>query len=217
MQGPLPSPAPHECWMFLLRHGSTANNTARPQVLQGCASDIELSPEGLAEAEKTARFLTTFPFAACYASPLRRAAETARIVAAPHGLAVQTVAELREADLGAWEGKSWPRVEAEDPAAYRRFVADPGAVPYGGGESFQMVVDRVGPAFQQIFARHRGRQVLVVAHNVVNRAYLATCFGVPLARARDIRQTNCGVNILRSEDAKIEVWTCNSALHLWGA
>lgn len=205
------------CFLLLVRHGATANNEARPPKLQGCRSDGELSDVGRRQAELAAEFLRPLSIAAVYSSPLRRAFETAAALAAPHGLRVQTIDELTECDVGAWEGRSWNEIEREDPARFALFMADSAANPYAGGESLDQVRARIAPVLDELCRRHLGQAIAVVAHNVVNRVYLADLLGWPIARARSIPQSNCGVNLIEYARGKSTVLTINGAFHLQAA
>ena len=63
--------------IYLIRHGETDWNKKRK--LQGQV-DIPLNEFGKLLAKETAPALADVPFAVCYTSPLKRAAETARLV-----------------------------------------------------------------------------------------------------------------------------------------
>ncbi len=81
--------------LFLLRHGETEwNQTGRFQGI----TDVPLDPAGRRQADALSLSLRDEPLCAVYASPLSRARETAERVARPHGLAVQTVADLSTVD-----------------------------------------------------------------------------------------------------------------------
>ncbi len=207
-------PSPHSCLVFLLRHGATANNMAVPPRIQGSRENPGLSDAGRQQAEATARFLAPQPIKAAYSSPLARAFETAEIVSRPHGLPVQEVDALREADVGRWEGKSWEEISHREPEAHRLFVNDPGTHGYAGGENLTQVQQRVLPAVEQIMSAHLGQCILIVGHNVVNRTLLAGMLQLPVARARGISQDNCGVNVLRYRDGKLKLLSSNVAFHL---
>lgn len=200
--------------IYLLRHGATALNRLVPYRLQGRATDLPLDPEGVEQAHCAAAALERLPIAAVYCSPLLRALETARIVAAPHRREPIAVADLTEAELGRWEGQTWENVEESEPQLFREFHARPGTVPYPDGESFLDVQRRVTPAFERIAADHPGEHVLVVGHNVVNRAYLAGVLGLSINRARAIRQANCGINVLEFRRGRAELMTLNACFHL---
>ena len=209
-----PSPAPDTCWLYLIRHGATANNRARPPRLQGRRTDPPLSDEGQRQARRTGALLAFCGLGAVFSSPLLRARQTAEAIAAAAGLPVEVVDELIEVDVGQWEGLAWDEIARTDPEAYRAFMTDPAANSYVGGESLQSVQQRVLPAFERLLTRGLGQVVAVVAHNVVNRCYLAHLMNVPLGSFRGIPQDNCGVNLLRYQGGRVKLATVNAVFHL---
>lgn len=210
-----PSPAPDTCLLFLLRHGATDNNLMKPPKLQGSRVDLPLSADGRQQAEQAATLLANQKIAAVYSSTLLRARETAEIIAAPHGLPVQTDSRLIEVDVGRWEMRSWVDIAHEEPEAYRMFQTDPGLHGYAGGENLQQVLERVQGPINEILARHLGQQVVIVAHNVVNRAYLAGVLELPLARARNLHQENGALNVLEYRAGQTKLVTLNYVGHLF--
>ena len=123
--------------------------------------------------------------------------QTASLVAAPHGLAPVALDELIECDVGSWEGLDWQAIRRLDADGYRRFHADPAEFGYPGGESFRTVHERILPVMDELLERHRGETVLIVAHNVVNRVYLADLLGLglgqaPTSQARQLRHFRGG-------------------------
>jgi len=200
--------------LYLIRHGATEANERRPYILQGRGLDGPLSERGERQAASVARLLAEFQIDAICSSPLQRAIQTAEAIAGSHGLEVQTEAAITECDVGAWEGMDWGSIESEFPDAYRAFRRDSAASPYLRGESYQDVQQRVMPAIARLLEQHRGKSFVVVAHNVVNRAYLAGLMGLDLRRATDIRQLNCGVNVIRHRDGQTELLTLNAHFHL---
>jgi broad specificity phosphatase PhoE len=204
--------------LYLIRHGTTALNRYVPYRLQGRALDPPLDALGREQARLAGTALSSIPMDAVYASPLLRAVETARAIARPHDLGVETVAPLVEVDVGSCEGKTWAEVECDDPVGFRLFRAETGTAPYpGGGESYLDVQRRATPAVRSIAMSHPGGRVAVVAHNVVNRAVLAGWLGVPIERAPAIRQDNAGINVIDFDaDGSATVATLNAALHLEG-
>ena len=209
-----PCPAPDACWLYLVRHGATANNRARPPRVQGRRTDPELSEEGRRQARQTGRALADMTVGTVYTSPLLRARQTASAIAGPHGLEVEAVQDLIEVDVGQWEGRDWVEIEKTDPEAYRLFTTDAGVHPYLGGENLGTVQARVIPALERLMADNLGRVVVAVGHNCVNRVYLAHLLGMPLAKYRSISQDNCGVNLLRYRGGRIKAVTINAVGHL---
>jgi len=210
----MPSPALPTCWMYLIRHGATANNDARPVRLQGRRTDPGLSDQGRDQAERTVRFLSGHTIDAVYSSPLRRARETAEPIARAHGLAVEIVDELIEVDVGVWEGRPWDEIERTDPEAYRLFMADASVHPYLGGENLTTVRERSLPALERLMDENPRRTIVAVAHNVVNRTCLAHWLGLPPKQYRSIPQDNCGINLLRYRGGKVKPVTLNAIEHL---
>jgi broad specificity phosphatase PhoE len=90
--------------VYFLVPGATEASLAQPPRLQGRWHDLSLAPLGNRQAEMTRDFLAVRPVDVCYASPLLRAAQTAKIIVEPHQLAPQPHDSLLECDLGRWEG-----------------------------------------------------------------------------------------------------------------
>ena len=98
--------------LILVRHGETLLN--RDGRVQGL-SDAPLSDLGQAQARAVADALTPDAPFHLYASPLSRAAQTARPIADAHGVIPTTVADLREADVGDLDGLTIAQVSERYP------------------------------------------------------------------------------------------------------
>ncbi|MFO7245775.1 MAG: histidine phosphatase family protein [Bacillota bacterium] len=156
---------PAEPALLLVRHGATDWNEAGRRQGQ---TDVPLNQRGFREAEAAARLLAAWKPApaAVYSSDLRRAADTARVIAGMLGLLpVRVDARLRERSLGAAEGL----VPAELEARLGRPVADLAEV---GAEPVDALVDRFHAAIADLEARHPGQTVVVVSHAAVMSHWL---------------------------------------------
>src|SRR5215475_4381168 len=140
--------------LYLVRHGATEANLARPPRLQGRRHDAQLARLGVRQAEATRDFLAIRPIDHCYCSPLLRAMQTAAIVAAPHGLSPQSLDALVECDVGHWEGLDWQTIRTLDADGFQRFHANPAEFGYPGGESFRDVYERVTPVLDKLLNLH---------------------------------------------------------------
>src|SRR5580704_7208531 len=167
--------------LYLVRHGATDANLRRPYVLQGRGIDLPLNPTGRQQADRVAGLLGQKSVSAVYASPMRRALETARAIAARCQVEVAVRDELVECNVGRWEGLSWDGIREQFPEAYENFQRDPSQFPYLGGETYGDVARRVVPVLEQLLEQHRGDQFVVVAHNIVNRVSVATFLGLDLS------------------------------------
>ena len=94
--------------------------------MYGRLPGFRLSSEGKAAARDLAELLVGAQIVAVASSPLERAVETARILAAPHGLEVLTEDRLLEwVGMTRWEGRAWAElIRSEE---YRTMMADPSA------------------------------------------------------------------------------------------
>lgn len=179
--------------VYLLRHGETTYNADNNRY---CGrTDAPLTAKGLQQAREVARLLDGVPFDAIYSSPLNRAYQTAQI--ASGGRSVEKEERLIEADFGLWEGKTREEFIAEDPELWARWSQDPENTRAGGtGETALQVAERVEDFFKELQKKHPSGQVMVVAHNGVNRFFLARQLGMPLQNYRRIVQENSSLTVI---------------------
>jgi broad specificity phosphatase PhoE len=202
--------------LYLIRHGATEANLKEPATLLGRKLNPPLAPLGVRQAEATRDLLAIRPLDCCYCSPMTRAIETARIISAPHAVAPEPLEGITECDLGDWEGLDWPAIRRQYPEEYHRFMANPAAFGYPGGENFAEVLERAQPTFEAILATHAGEHILVVGHHVVNRTFLAAVLGLPPGQARQVSIDNCGISVVVRQAGSTAITTLNAAFHLHG-
>ena len=89
--------------LILIRHGRTDWNVQGR--VQG-RTDIPLDETGRRQAAAVAQRLSGIRLNAIYASPLTRAHDTAKAVAAFHDCDIYVSEKLTEINFGAWEGKT---------------------------------------------------------------------------------------------------------------
>jgi ribonuclease H / adenosylcobalamin/alpha-ribazole phosphatase len=160
---------------ILLRHGQTPLSAEKR--FAG-AVDVPLTDTGVRQAEAAAaRLAARGGLDLIVTSPLQRARQTADVVAAATGAAVQLEEGLREGSFGKWEGLSFAEASGQWPEEMAAWLAHPGTPP-PGGESFADVALRVGAALDELLAAQPGRTVLIVSHltpikELVARALLA--------------------------------------------
>ena len=147
--------------VVLLRHGQTMANV--DGVWHG-STDTALTAQGRRQAERTALHVarTRPDIAALYASPLERARETAEPLAERLGLTVSVHSDLREYDLGEWEGKTYRELSREL-GLFDRMQREPDWEP-GGGESPRTVAQRLGGAIRELADKHPGQRIAIVTH-----------------------------------------------------
>jgi broad specificity phosphatase PhoE len=168
--------------ILLARHGQTDWNAAKRW--QGHA-DRPLNERGREQARALAERLDETPLAAVYSSDLRRARDTAQVVAAAQGLEVRTMRELREVDVGSWSGLSRAEAEQRYPEGFQRW--HDGLPGWDDGETYEAMSERVVGAIYRIAADHPDRPVLVVAHGGPIRAIHAAALGFDVHTYRRMR------------------------------
>jgi alpha-ribazole phosphatase len=139
--------------------------------------DVPLSAVGRAQAAAIAETLREARLDAIFASPLRRAIDTAAPLAEARGLEVLTHDGLRELDFGALEGLTFEDIARERPELYERWMIDPTETQFPDGESFADLRERALAAADEIRAQHE--QAAIVAHGGITRAILADALGMP--------------------------------------
>ncbi|MEA2622872.1 MAG: hypothetical protein QOH61_1782 [Chloroflexota bacterium] len=187
--------------ILLTRHGKTPQS--EPEQYLGQRLDVPLSDEGRASAAALHDRLEGVELARVISSPLRRALETARIVA-PR-VEIETDARLLEADYGEWEGHTREEIRARWPDARAAWEADPSTVGPPGGESGTDVARRVSSLILDLVSWEQGldehplsHRVLLVGHSTVNRVMLAWRLGIPMRDyRRRLRQDWNNLTVLR--------------------
>jgi broad specificity phosphatase PhoE len=180
--------------IYLVRHGATL--LTEEDRFAG-SSDIDLSDVGLTQVSCLAERLKDDKLEAIYTSPLTRTIQTARILAAPHGLEPIVEPRLREIDYGRWEGLRRSEVEHAFRGEYAIWQEDPFTIAPQGGESGLNVLNRILPFVRQMVETHRHRSVLVVSHKGANRLLVSSLLGFDMRSYRDrLDQSPAALNIL---------------------
>jgi broad specificity phosphatase PhoE len=187
--------------ILLTRHGKTPQS--EPEHYLGQHLDAPLSDDGRATAQALHDRLDGVALARVISSPLRRAMDTARIVAP--AATIEPDARLIEADYGAWEGHTRDQIRGRWPELRSAWEADPAKVEPPGGESGADVARRVRSFMRSLVAWETSlqwpeeeRRVLIVGHSTVNRVLLASRLGVPLRNyRRSLRQDWSNLTVLK--------------------
>jgi len=197
-----------------VRHGETESN--RLGLALG-RDDVPLNERGLWQAERLGRALAPEPLAAVYSSPLRRTLDTARAVASPHGVDVQTEERLVEMDIGEADGLTFEEVRSRFPGLLEAWVSDKGptqAMP--GGERLLDVQERAWSAIADLAARHNEETVAAVTHNFVILTLLVRVLGLDLVQFRRLRHSVGAVSVLDTRPKRFTLVRLNDTCHLEG-
>ncbi|KAF3782062.1 2-carboxy-D-arabinitol-1-phosphatase [Nymphaea thermarum] len=179
--------------VVLVRHGqSTWNAEGR---IQGSSDFSVLTLKGEAQAETSRQMLLTDNFDVCFHSPLIRSKRTAEIIWADRKEQMIPEYDLREIDLYSFQGLLKHEGKAKYGDAYRQWQTDAANFNIDGHYPVRELWERARNSWNKIL-RHDGPSILVVAHNAVNQALVATAIGLGTEYFRVLLQSNCGVSVL---------------------
>ncbi|USN46024.1 MAG: histidine phosphatase family protein [Candidatus Woesearchaeota archaeon] len=153
--------------LIITRHGETEEN--RNNIIQGHLPGT-LSGEGISQAKKVALRLKTEKIDYIYASDLARAVDTAKEIAKYHpSTPLQFVEELREKNLGKWQGKERSELEAA-----KKQVGEGGLETV---ETPKEIFARAEKFLHAVLSKHLHDTVLFVGHYGINKALIAAITG----------------------------------------
>lgn len=196
----------------LIRHGETEWNKLGK--FQG-GTDIELSENGRKQAEKLKERIDG-DFDYIYSSPLKRAYETACMVAEGTGKKVQPVHGLREIGFGEWEGLTVKEISEKYPEVFKEWRTDKKEGKFCGGDSSTLNASvRAKNAVMDIVKNHQGSRIIIVAHGGIIKAALIGLFGWDMDMYHKILQGNTCLNTIRfNDDLTPVIMGINDTVHL---
>jgi alpha-ribazole phosphatase len=142
-------------------------------------SDPELNERGHGQLAGVVDRLSEYAVRRIYTSDLRRARQTAEVIAAHFGKDFKIRPGLREIHFGQWEGLSWSEVEARDPVLAKSWAQQSPHSTAPGGESSQQFERRVRAEGAFLFAAAAECSIAVVTHAGFMRALLTNFYGLP--------------------------------------
>jgi len=196
--------------IIIVRHGETEWNAS--ETFRG-RRDVALNDMGVKQAECLGEYLAEQPIEAVYSSPLGRAMETAKQVAARQDLTVTVAEGLVDFDYGVWEGKTHSEVRAGYRELYEQWAREPHRVRMPGGESLDEVRDRAMGVIATVVSAHGGTVVLV-SHRVVCKVLVCAMLGLDNSRFWNIRQDLAGITVFDHDGGRFTLVKHNDTSHL---
>lgn len=195
--------------LLLVRHGVTQHNADR--IFMG-HDPVPLATLGREQVRRLGERLRLAPPQRIVSSDIRRAVESAEILAGILGLPFRTEERLREVDVGSAKGmsyedaaRSWPEVFSPD-----------GERPFPGGESFAAVADRAASCLRESVIGEGEDRVLVVTHGGVVRGVAARLLGLPLRAVAPFAIDNASLSVFGFDARGSRLVTWNDTAHLGG-
>lgn len=193
-----------ETTIFLVRHGETEWN--KQNRLQG-NKDSPLTASGIKQACAVKKSLEQFVIDHAYVSPLKRARDTLEIILEDRKLEVAVRENLREINLGPWEGKTHQETALSHPDEYVAFWQRPDIFNLPGADTFQGLQNRIVEELESIFTEGKNKNILVVSHWIAIKVTLAHYSSTPLSHLSEIGDPKNGGFLClskRGEDVTIQ-------------
>lgn len=205
--------------LYLVRHGENLANLTMEFSYRNV--DYSLTPKGVLQASQTAAYCAGLGIQEFYSSPLKRARETAEIIAGPYGLPVTTLENFREVNIGDLEGQNpTPALWKFHNNIIASWLDGHPEMRFPGGEDYHTLQARAVAGFTEMLTGKDGRSMLLVAHGGI---FSFTLRGLVAGLEQDLLNTpmpNCGVTELEGQvvDGRLELRlvSYSSAAHLSG-
>ena len=161
--------------IYLVRHGETVLNCRK--CYYGF-TDAPLNENGIKQAESLRSFFSTMDFDYIISSPLKRAADTARIVTGAEAEEITLDERLMEQNFGIFERHTCEELLSKYPEEFDAWNRDFSDYRIDGGESFRDVRNRVED-FAASLPTGRG-SILLAAHKGTLGHLMAALLKMPL-------------------------------------
>ncbi len=197
--------------LILVRHGESEGNAAG--VLQGVL-DFGLTQRGRLQAKALAGRLKSEPIDRLIASPLRRAADTANIIAARTGHKIAWDDSLKEYDIGEASGLTGAQMRERYPTSAEAYVRGD-HVRFPGEEGRDVFHARIDAWVRSI--RQQPGTTLAVAHGGVVAAICYNVLGLDPKRRGMFSIANCSITEVQEDRrGQLVLHRQNDSCHLEG-
>jgi len=195
--------------LVLARHAVTAQTGP---LLSGRTPGIDLSDVGRGQAKALGERLAGLPVSVVYASPIERTTQTAEAVAQHHGLVVQALPGVIEADYGEWTGGKLADLAKTD--LWKTVQRAPSRARFPNGESLAEMQARMVTALEAVVAAHPGELIVVVSHADPIKAAIAHYTGVHLDLFQRIVVSPASVTVFELSAHGAAMVKCNDTGNL---
>jgi len=192
--------------LVLVRHGLPV----RRELTEGIA-DPELTPDGVKQAERMAEYLSSEDISAVYASPLRRARETAAPLAKMLGLQPIIEDDISEFDRNSSEYVPIEELRGTNDPRWLKMIRGEWEEGHDHPDLFRK---RVIAAFERIISTHSGQRVVAVCHGGVINQYLAHVLGIQTQLGFFYPQYTSIHRVIASREGLRSLATLNEVAHL---
>jgi broad specificity phosphatase PhoE len=196
--------------LILARHGETVWNVEK--IYRG-RTDVSLDEVGIEQAELLGKYLSNWQLEAIYSSPLKRALDTANIIARYQKVGVYIAEGLIDFDYGEWQSLSEQEAKRLYPTLHNEWHNNPHKVKMPGGECLEDIRRRSINVVNDVISKYQG-SILLVSHRVVNKVVICSLLGLDNSHFWNIKQDVCGITIFNYVDGRFVLTKHNDTSHL---
>lgn len=196
--------------IYLLRHGSILSDSREEHRYIGHL-DLPLSKAGIFQAEKLRDVFAKYNCSTVYCSDLRRSVETAAIIAKKISAKPIIKKNLREINMGIWEGKTFKEIALSYPDEFAARGLNIAEYRIPGGETFLEAQKRIVAEFSAVLSAEAGN-LIIVGHAGINRLLLCKLLNVPIANMFRFCQDYGCVNILIANQQQYRIKLLNGMM-----
>jgi len=196
--------------LILARHGETVWNVEK--IYRG-RTDVNLDEVGIKQAELLGKHLSNWELEAIYSSPLKRALDTANIIARYHKIVVHIAEGLIDFDYGEWQSLSEQEAKRLYPTLHNEWHNNPHKVKMPSGESLEDVRRRAIEVVNDVLSKYQG-SVVLVSHRVVNKVLICSLLGLDNSHFWNIKQDVGGITTFNYVDGRFVLTRHNDTSYL---
>ncbi|MDR3226457.1 MAG: histidine phosphatase family protein [Prevotellaceae bacterium] len=190
--------------LYIARHGETEWNIQRR--FQG-QHDSPLTANGINQVNLLSEYLKNISVDAIYTSSCKRAVVTANIINSNKNLPLYVCEELREINMGEWEGMPANEIKLRYADEFQHFFYQPDLYmpDNNGGETFDSFRLRLSNKIEEIVLTHPDKTILIVVHGIALRILLAYFKNCSLSEIWNFLAKPASISLVTANDKKYEI------------
>lgn len=180
--------------LYLVRHGENYANLTKEFSYR--LVDYPLTDKGISQAEQTAGYFIDKNIHAVFSSPLKRALQTAQIIAGSLGLEVTVMENFREVNVGTLEGQPVsPALWEQNNRIWNDWFNRHPESSYPGGENYFTLWQRTREGLHRVLEGKNGKNLLIVGHGGIFTSTLREyCQGIDGVELSTTPNHNCSIS-----------------------
>ena len=193
--------------IILLRHGQAENNTKK--ILAGRSPGVNLTEEGIQQAEQAGKILKALNISKIYSSPIDRAIQTSEIITKQCDLEVILDDRLIELDMGKFTMMPYDEIFAKHGNVFLKFYEGSEEVSENGVETFAQVQKRMFEVVNFVLDNHKDENVVLVTHMDPIKAMIGKVLNLKPDILFELIIANASLNIFKNHDQKFYLKAIN--------